>query len=65
MTDGVGYDIFHPDLLLVGMHTAIVGLTGAPGQTFFERTVKVDLQHIVRVEPLQAAQSKPSNGAPS
>ena len=64
MTDGVGYDILHPDLLLVGMHTAVVGLTGTPGQTFFERTVKVDLQHIIRVEPLQTAQPKSNNGAP-
>jgi len=54
MTDGAAYDIRHPDLLWVGKRTAMVGLTGSPGQTFFERSVKVDLLHIVRLEPLEA-----------
>jgi hypothetical protein len=63
MTDGVGYEIRHPDLLFIGRHTAFVGLTGQPGEIFFERTVKVDLRHIIRVEPLEAAAPPPGNGA--
>lgn len=47
MSDGHGHDIRHPDLLWIGMTTAYVGLTGNPGQTFFERSVKVDLFHVV------------------
>jgi hypothetical protein len=39
------------------------GLTGEPGQTFFERSVKVDLSHIVRTEPLEALPSKNRNGS--
>lgn len=65
MTDGEGYDIFHPDLLLVGKRTATVGLTGDPGQLFYERTVKVDLLHIVRLEPLNALRKPPRNGGGS
>jgi hypothetical protein len=61
MTDGDGYDIRHPDLLWVGQGTAYVGLTGQPGQTFFERAVKVDLLHIVRTVPLDAAKNPPLN----
>lgn len=34
MTDGIGHDIQHPDLLMVGQRSAIVGLTGDPAQTF-------------------------------
>lgn len=60
MTDGMGFDIRHPDLLWVGRKTAMVGLTGDPGQTYFERAVRVDLLHIVRVEPLQPL---PQNGS--
>jgi hypothetical protein len=59
LTDSMTYDIRHPDLLLVGMRTATVGLTGGTGQTFYERTVKVDLLHIIRIEPLEPA---PKNG---
>ena len=64
MTDGVGYDIRHPDLLWVGQSSAMVGLTGQPGQTFYERAVKVDLSHVIRLEPLESAPSTaPRNGA--
>lgn len=62
LTDGASYDIHHPDLLWVGQRTVYVGLTGQPGQTLFERAVKVDLLHITRVEPLDAPQTSPRNG---
>ncbi len=62
MTDGEGYDIRHPDLLMVGQRSATVGLTGQPGQTFYERTVKVDLLHVIRLEPLEATSAPPLNG---
>jgi len=63
LTDGAAYDIRHPDLLWVGLRSAYVGLTGQSGHTFFERYVKVDLSHVVRIEPLQAASAPGSNGA--
>jgi len=62
LTDGEGYDVRHPDLIMVGQRTAFVGLTGDPGQTFFERAVKVDLLHISRIEPLGASKAPPKNG---
>jgi hypothetical protein len=67
MTDGQGYDIRHPDLLWIGRDAAMVGLTGNPAQTFFERSVRVDVQHIVHLEPLAAPSQKPQagNGASS
>jgi hypothetical protein len=62
MTDCEGYDIRHPDLLWVGRRTAYVGLTGQPGQTLFERAVKVDLLHVIRTVPIDPAAAPPSNG---
>lgn len=62
MTDGANYEIRHPDLLWVGRHSIMVGLTGQPGQTFYERSVKIDLLHIIRLEPLGIS-SSPSNGS--
>jgi hypothetical protein len=47
---------------MVGQRTATVGLTGQPGQQFYERTVKVDLLHVIRVEPFEAAKSPPHIG---
>lgn len=63
MTDGVGYEIRHPDLLMVGARAIVVGLTGQPGQTYFERTVKVDLLHVIRLEPLDAPTPHQGNGS--
>ena len=65
LTDGATYDIRHPDLLWVGQRAAYVGLTGQPGQTLFERAVKVDLLHITQVIPLDTAPSSPMNGPSS
>src|SRR6266849_1548404 len=65
MTDGIGYDILHPELLMVGQRSAVVGLTGEPGQMFYERTVKVDLLHVIRLEPLQNAPPASKNGPAS
>jgi len=62
LTDGVGYDIRHPDLLLIGKRSAIVGLAGDGSTPYYERTVKVDLLHVSRIEPLPAASQQKSNG---
>lgn len=62
LTDGAGYDVRHPDLLWVGRRTTYLGLTGQPGQTFFERAVKLDLLQITRVEPLDTDKPPHQNG---
>lgn len=63
LTDGAGYDIRHPDLLWVGQQTAYVGLTGDVAQTYFERSVRVDLFHVTRVEPLDLSPNSQKNGS--
>jgi hypothetical protein len=62
MTDGSGFDIRHPDLLWVGKRSAMIGLTGQAGQTFYERSVKVDLFHVMRLDPLETPAT--GNGSP-
>jgi hypothetical protein len=62
MTDGTSFEIRHPDLLWVGRRSAHVGLTGQPGQTFYERAVRIDLLHVIRVEPLESAPVPPAGG---
>lgn len=61
LSDGTSYDVRHPDLLWVGQRSAYVGLNGEPGQTLFERSVKLDLLHITQVYPLDASASPPKN----
>jgi hypothetical protein len=63
MTDGAADEIRHPDLMWIGRRIAMVGLTGHPGQTFFERSVRLDLLHVIRIEPLEGQAATPPNGA--
>ncbi len=62
LTDGAGYDVRHPDLLWVGQRAAYVGLTGQPGQTLFERSVKIDLLHVTQIVPLSSSAPPSANG---
>jgi hypothetical protein len=55
LTDGTTCDIRHPEVLLVGKRTAILGLTSDPQDTAFDQAVDIDLFHIICVEPPPAA----------
>jgi hypothetical protein len=61
LTDGAQYDVRHPDLMLVGERSAIVGQTSDPHKTFYELYTTVVLVHIVRIEPLPTP--APANGS--
>jgi hypothetical protein len=58
LTTGATYDIRHPDLFMVGLHSAIIGIARAPDDTVYHRTVKVDLLHVVGVEELPPTSAK-------
>ena len=50
MTDGSVYDVRHPELMMLGRRMAMIGLAHDPGQIVFDRSVDIDLFHIVRME---------------
>jgi hypothetical protein len=37
LTTGATYDIHHPDLIMVGRHSVIVGITNQPGGQVYDR----------------------------
>jgi hypothetical protein len=55
LTDGTVYEVRHPELLLLGKRSAVIGLTGDPADTIYDRSVTVALLHITRIEPLEAS----------
>jgi hypothetical protein len=65
LTTGASYDIHHPDLIMVGRRSAVIGVTNDPGGTAYDRTIKVDLLHIVAMEDLPPPPSAngPAGGA--
>jgi hypothetical protein len=64
LTTGATYDIRHPDLIMVGRRSAVIGIAEEPGGTAYDRTMKVDLLHVVGVEELPAPPPASSNGPP-
>jgi len=62
LAEGSIYDIRHPDLCMAGRRSAIIGIA-APNDPdrLFERSVTVDLLHIVKLEPIETAASQ-ANG---
>jgi hypothetical protein len=62
MTDGAGYEIRYPELIMVGRRSATVGLATDPSQPYYDRTVKIDLLHVIRLEPLETRPPSGQNG---
>jgi len=57
LTTGDAYDIRHPDLIMVGRRSAIIGFPCKGEATVYDRTIKVDLRHIVGIEDLPLSPS--------
>jgi hypothetical protein len=55
LTTGDAYDIRHPDLIMVGRRSALVGVTNDPHGAAYDRTIKVDLLHVAGIEDLSAS----------
>jgi hypothetical protein len=53
-TDGTGYEIRHPEMLMPGRRLAIVGLPDDPAVAAFDRTVAVSMLHVQRLELMDA-----------
>jgi hypothetical protein len=63
VSDGTVYEIRHPELFMVAVASAVVGVRSASQQPpQIERYEIVDLRHIVRLEPLDA-QTPTGDGA--
>src|SRR4051812_44874157 len=53
LTDGRDYVIDHPDLLMVGDRSVVIGFGGEPGSPIFRLATHAAIAHIVSIEPLE------------
>ena len=60
LTTGATYDVRHPELIMVGRRSAIIGVTKQPDRTVYDRTIQVDLLHVVAIEGITSAPSSPN-----
>jgi hypothetical protein len=56
LTDGRIYEVRHPDLVMVGRSSVVLGLP-RPTETepIYDRAVTVSLLHIMQIEPMETA----------
>jgi hypothetical protein len=60
LTTGATYDIHHPDLIMVGRRSAIIGMTNEPNATTYDRTIKVNLLHFVGAKSCRLRLPRPT-----
>ncbi len=53
-SEGLQYDIYHPDLIMVGERDITIGLSRRQG-TIYDRQIRVALIHIVAIEEIPPA----------
>lgn len=63
VSEGGVYDVRHPEWIMVGRDSVVIGQAKDPAQDFYDSTVMVDLIHVVRMEPLEASASVGGNSA--
>jgi hypothetical protein len=66
VSEGGVYDVRHPDRIIVGRDAVVaIGIAADPEQDYSDSIVEIDLFHVIRLEPLEAAAPAPggeSNG---
>jgi hypothetical protein len=63
MTEGSSYEVRHPEVCVAGRRSAFIGLAPSGPDLLYERSVMVDLLHIVKMEPIENAPAPNTNGA--
>ena len=51
-SEGLRYDIFHPDLVFVGTRDLMIGFPGPDNPTVYDQVTRVALVHVVAMEDI-------------
>lgn len=60
VSEGLSYEIYHPDLVLVGWSDLIIGFAIPNQPSIYDRTIRIAMGHVVGLEDLPAP--IPQNG---
>jgi hypothetical protein len=63
-SEGLRFNIEHPELLHVGRRDLIIGLPDADNPAIYDDIMRVALAHVVALEDLPATKSSATNGPP-
>ncbi len=62
-TTGQTYDVYHPDLVLVGRRALIVGTPSEQNPTQFEQVTRVEIIHVTELRDLPVPSPPGKDGA--
>jgi hypothetical protein len=62
ISDGSSHDVRHPELVMVGLGSLVIGVPAAGQPGLYERYETIALNHIVKMLPLEAPAPTASNG---
>lgn len=54
ISSGQQFDIFHPDLVLVGRRDMIIGMASSQNPARYDSTTRVPIMHVTALEDLPA-----------
>jgi hypothetical protein len=60
---GQTYDVYHPDLVLVGQRFLVIGLPSDENPSVAEQVTRVSLLHVTELQDLPMPNSTSSDGA--
>ncbi len=61
-SEGLRYDIQHPDLVMVGQRDIMIGFATPDRPTVYDQVIRVALVHIVGLEDLPSSSTASTNG---
>ncbi len=61
VSEGLQYDIHHPDLVFVGTRDLMIGFPGPDNPSIYDQVTRVALVHVVALEDIPAT-TTPGNG---
>jgi len=62
VSDGSEYDVYHPDMCMLGLASIVVGIVSKPGSEFFDQAIRIDCRHVTRILPLPVTTPPSQNG---
>lgn len=61
-SSGESYDVYHPDLIMIGRREVTVGIPSGETPAYYDRQARIAIMHITALHDLPAAPTPPSNG---
>src|SRR5947207_167659 len=62
VSEGISYDINHPDLIWVGWNDVQIGFASPDHPTIYDRTTRVAMSHVIALEDIPSPAPADNNG---